>query len=67
MSDKDGAATAKTPFFKGVKAEFKKIVWPDRPSLFNQSVAVIVVSLILGVLIAIIDRVLQFGINAIIG
>ena len=67
MSEASGAEAKKTPFFKGVKAEFKKIVWPDKHSMFNQSVAVIVVSLILGILIAIIDRGLQFGINAIIG
>ncbi len=67
MSDSNAAEAKKTPFFKGVKAEFKKIVWPDKQSLFNQSVAVIVVSLILGALIAIIDRILQFGINSIIG
>ena len=67
MSEASGAEAKKTPFFKGVKAEFKKVIWPDKHSLFNQSVAVIVVSLILGLLIAIIDRGLQFGINAIIG
>ena len=53
-------------FFKGVKAEFKKIIWPDRMTLVRQSVAVVVVSIITGALIAIIDRVLQYGINFII-
>ena len=53
-------------FFKGVKAEFKKIIWPDRMTLVKQSVAVVVVSIITGALIAIIDRVLQYGINFII-
>ena len=67
MSDAAETSKKKGSFFKGVKAEFKKIVWPDKHSLFNQSVAVIVVSLILGILIAIIDRGLQFGINAILG
>ncbi|MCR5627368.1 MAG: preprotein translocase subunit SecE [Lachnospiraceae bacterium] len=57
----------KTPFFKGVKAEFKKIVWPDKQTLFRQTVAVVVVSFITGLLIAVIDRLLQYGINFMIG
>ena len=53
-------------FFKGVKSEFRKIVWPDRMTLTKQSIAVVVVSVITGALIAIIDRALQYGINFII-
>ena len=53
-------------FFKGVKAEFRKIVWPDKMTLTKQSIAVVVVSVITGALIAIIDRALQYGINFII-
>ncbi len=53
-------------FFKGVKAEFKKIIWPDRMTLTKQSIAVVIVSVITGGLIAVIDRVLQYGINFII-
>ncbi len=53
-------------FWKGVKAEFRKIVWPDRMTLVKQTVAVVIVSIITGALIAIIDRALQYGINFII-
>ncbi|MBR5377258.1 MAG: preprotein translocase subunit SecE [Lachnospiraceae bacterium] len=53
-------------FFKGVKAEFKKIVWPDRLTLMKQTFAVVVVSVITGALIAVIDRALQYGINFLI-
>ncbi len=53
-------------FFKGVKGEFRKIVWPDKMTLTKQSIAVVVVSVITGALIAIIDRALQYGINFII-
>ena len=35
---------AKPDFFKGVKAEFKKISWPDKDSLIKQSVAVVCIS-----------------------
>lgn len=53
-------------FFKGVKAEFRKIVWPDRVTLMKQTFAVVVVSIVTGALIAVIDRALQYGINFLI-
>ncbi len=53
-------------FFKGVKSEFRKIIWPDRVTLTKQSIAVVVVSVITGALIAVIDRALQYGINFIL-
>ena len=30
-------------FWKGVKAEFRKIIWPSKESLKNQTIAVLVV------------------------
>ena len=56
----------KPGFFKGVKSEFKKITWPDKKSLFKQTLAVILVSLVVGVIIAALDSVLQFGISALL-
>lgn len=50
-------------FFKGVKAEFKKISWPDRQSTLKQSVAVVLISIVVGVIIAIIDYVVKYGVN----
>ncbi len=50
-------------WFKGLKAEFKKIVWESRETVTKQTVAVVVISLILGLLIALIDFALQYGIN----
>uniref|UniRef100_UPI00405673AD preprotein translocase subunit SecE n=1 Tax=Acetatifactor sp. TaxID=1872090 RepID=UPI00405673AD len=49
--------------FKGVKAEFKKISWPDRQSTLKQSIAVVVISVVVGVIIAIIDFIVKYGIN----
>ena len=54
---------AKPGFFKGVKTEFKKIIWPDRNSTIRQSVAVVAISVVVGVLIAIIDYVAKYGVN----
>lgn len=53
----------KTKFLDGVKAEFKKISWPDKQSLWKQSVAVVCVSIVLGLVIAVIDAILKYGIS----
>ena len=53
----------KPSFSQGVQTEFRKISWPDRTSLFKQSVAVVCVSVVLGVIIAVIDLRLQYGVN----
>ncbi|MBO5095149.1 MAG: preprotein translocase subunit SecE [Lachnospiraceae bacterium] len=53
----------KPSFSKGVQSEFKKISWPDKTSLLKQSVAVICVSVVLGVVIAVLDMLLQYGVN----
>ena len=50
-------------FFKGVKAEFKKISWPDKNKLFKQSVAVVCISVVLGMIITLFDTILQYCIN----
>ena len=42
-------------FWKGVKAEFKKIIWPDRDTLVKQLVTVLCVTVIAAILIAVID------------
>ena len=47
----------------GLKAEFNKIIWPNKEDLVKQTVAVTVVSVILGALITVIDSVVQYGIN----
>ena len=67
----DSAKTAKAAktekkavkFFDGVKAEFKKISWPDKDSLIKQSVAVVVISLVVGAIIAVFDFALQYGVD----
>ena len=60
---KDKKEQKKTSFFKGVKAEFKKISWPDKNKLFKQSVAVVCISVVLGMIITLLDTILQFCIN----
>ena len=62
MGDSSGKQTH-TGFFQGVKAEFKKIIWPDRESTLKQSVAVVAISVVVGVIIAIIDYIVKYGVN----
>ena len=54
-------------WFKGLKAEFSKIIWPTKASIVRQTVVVVIVTLIMGVLIGLIDQLIQFGLNGIIG
>lgn len=56
----------KKSWFKGLKAEFKKIIWPDKKSVAKQTTAVVIVSVILGVLIKIIDMLIQLGLDFIV-
>ena len=53
----------KKSWFKGLKAEFKKIIWPDRNSLVKETTAVLVVSVLLGAIIFVVDFVARFGIE----
>ena len=53
----------KTSWFKGLKAEFKKIIWPDKKTLAKQTVAVTVCSVALGAIIAIVDVIVKYGVD----
>ena len=62
MADKAEKGSVKS-WFDGLKAEFNKIIWPDQKSLVRQTVAVLSVSVVLGVLITIIDLAVQYGVD----
>ena len=53
----------KQSFFKGVKAEYNKVSWPDKDTLIKESVAVVSISVVAAALIALFDTVIQYGIN----
>ena len=63
MSEKAEKKARIPEFFKAVKAEFKKITWPDKTSLIKQSVAVISVSLVVGVIVTLMDSLIQTVVN----
>ncbi|MGN0335454.1 MAG: preprotein translocase subunit SecE [Lachnospiraceae bacterium] len=56
-------AAPKKSWFKGLKAEFKKISWPDKKTLVRESVAVIVSAIALGLIIKILDVLITYGIE----
>ena len=62
MSDK----TQKQSWFKGLGKEFKKIIWPDRMTIAKQTAAVVSVSVILGIIIAVVDFVARYGVDLLV-
>ena len=62
-SAKSGITSKITKFWNGVKAEFKKITWPDKDALVKQSIAVVVLAVVIGAIITILDFGLQYGVD----
>lgn len=65
-SVKDKSAKKKSGFFRSLKAEFKKIVWPDKETIVKETTAVVVVTVILGAIIALLDFVIKTGLDKLI-
>ena len=63
MANTEEKKAKKPPFLKGVKTEYKKISWPEMKSLTRQTVAVVVITTILSVLIALLDYVIKYGVE----
>jgi preprotein translocase subunit SecE len=63
MGENKTEKAPKTSWFSGLKAEFKKIIWPDKTSLTRQTVAVVVVSVVLGLIIAVLDILIKYGVD----
>ena len=67
MSENNATKTAQeskvSSFIKGVKAEFNKIMWPTREDITKQTTAVVIISVIIGALIAVFDYAFGYLIN----
>ena len=57
----------KQSWFHGVKQEFKKISWTDRKSVVKQTIAVVSVSVVVGLIIAVLDWMIQYGVDFLLG
>lgn len=66
MADAVKEKKEKKSWFKGLKSEFNKIIWTDKKMLGKQTVAVVVISVILCVLITLVDSVVLEFVNLII-
>lgn len=58
--------TPKKSFFKGLKTEFNKIVWPTKEVVGKQTVAVVACAIALSALIALLDLIIKFGLSFIL-
>lgn len=47
-------------FFTGVKGEYSKIIFPNQETIKKQTIATVVVSVVIAVLIFLIDLVMKF-------
>lgn len=52
---------------RNLKMEFGKILWPDKESLAKQTIAVLLVSIVLGLIIFGLDKLIVFVLFNIIG
>ena len=62
----ENAAKKSGNWFKGLKAEFSKIIWPTKEDIKKQTISVVLVSLVVGVVIAVLDMALQYGVDFIV-
>ncbi len=63
-----GEASTKKPgkikaWFTGLKAEFKRISWTDKDTVVKQTTAVVIISAVVSLVIAILDYAIQYGID----
>ena len=49
----------KKSWFAGMKAEFKKVVWPDKQTVIKSTTAVVLVSVFTSVLVKVSDLLIQ--------
>ena len=56
----------KKSFWKGLEAEYKKIIWPDKETLQKETAAVIAGAVALGLIIAALDTGIVFLLDYII-
>ena len=53
-------------WFRGMKSELKKVVWPSKSQLVNNTVVVIVVSIIVALVVWAFDELAGLGISALL-
>ncbi len=54
-------------WFRGMKSELKKVVWPTWSQVLNNTLVVVVVSVIFAIILGVIDWLAGQGITALLG
>ena len=54
---------SKTSFWSGLKQQWNKIIWQSPDSVGKQSTAVIAVSLVVGLIIVVLDKIINYGVD----
>ncbi len=49
--------------WSSLKAEYNKIIWPEPQKVVRQTAATVIISAILGIIIAVLDMLIQYGVD----
>lgn len=60
---KTATASMKKSRLQGLKAEFRRIIWPDKETITKETTAVVVSTVILGIIIALLDLLIKTGLD----
>ena len=52
--------------FEAIKAEFRKVIWPDQKTVVRETIAVVTSGVFLALILSILDTVIKFGLGFIL-
>ncbi|MBU5425637.1 preprotein translocase subunit SecE [Tissierella pigra] len=58
--------TKMSTYFRGVKSEMKKVIWPSKKELINYTGIVIMISVIVAIIVWVLDLIIHGGLQFII-
>lgn len=67
VNGKETDAKSLKKYFRGVRSEFKKVIWPTKKQWINYSLIVISVSIVTALFIYIIDYIMNILMSFIVG
>ena len=65
-ADKKQKSSKASQWIQGLQAEFKKIIWPDKKTTGKQTVAVITLSICIGLIVGLLDMVIKYLVGFIV-
>lgn len=65
-TEQSAKAPSKKGRLQGLKAEFHRIIWPDKDTVVKETTAVVVTTVILGIIIALLDYAIKAGLDKIL-